>query len=94
MISELYPIWTKPGPQDYLFCARETARWLRSIEIRDKNGGYWLKNSTGDTESGQLDLYHGSAGIMLFFVQLAAASGDASYLENAKRGRGLYPETV
>ncbi|MDR1247713.1 MAG: AGE family epimerase/isomerase [Treponema sp.] len=86
MISELYPIWTEFGSKDYLFCARETARWLRTIEIRDKNGGYWLKNSTGDTESGQIDLYHGSAGILIFFIQLAVVSGDASYLEDAKRG--------
>jgi hypothetical protein len=52
--------------------------------VRQAGGAYWLQNAAG--EGGHIDLYHGSAGIVLFFLQLADASGDSSFLEDAKRG--------
>jgi lantibiotic modifying enzyme len=86
MLPEITPVWKKPDLKDYLRYAEETGRWLRSIEIRKPGGSFWLKDLSGKTEHGHIDLYHGSAGIIVFFIQLADVSGDSSWLEDAKRG--------
>jgi hypothetical protein len=86
MLVEITPVWKKPDLEDYLHCAGETGRWLRSIETKCSGGVFWVKDLAGKTEHGHIDLYHGSAGIILFFIQLADASGDSSWLEDAKRG--------
>jgi lantibiotic modifying enzyme len=86
VLAELKPVWKNPQAEDYLFCARETGRWLRSIETKTPDGGFWIRNSNGDREKGHIDLYHGSSGIIIFFLQLADATGDSSWLADAKRG--------
>ncbi|MDR1319130.1 MAG: hypothetical protein LBJ90_05850 [Treponema sp.] len=86
MLAEIKPVWKKPDLEDYLRCAEEAGRWLRSVEIQGPGGSFWLKDLSGKTEQGHIDLYHGSAGIILFFIQLAHASGNSSWLEDAGRG--------
>src|SRR5882757_11110285 len=75
---------------EFLNGALEAARWIRSAERDTAHGRYWLpepghpeKTSTVSPVNG---IYSGSAGIVLFFLQLASATGDPSYLEDAKRG--------
>ncbi len=76
-------------PMDYLSAAREAARWVRSAESRE-GGGVWLPEPDHPEKSMTVSLpngfYSGSAGVILFFLELAAATGDPSYLEDAKRG--------
>ena len=75
----------RTSPEDFLAGAKETAEWIRSQEVRTENGSYWQPHPSMKGE-GQIDLMHGSAGILLFFIQLADAAQDSSYLEDAKRG--------
>lgn len=75
----------KRSPEDYLNGAIEAGRWLRSQEHRTDNGSWWEPHPSRENE-GQTDLMHGSAGVILFFISLADASGDKSFLDDAKRG--------
>jgi len=75
---------------EFLNGALEAARWIRSAERDTAHGRYWLpepdhpeKTSTVSPVNG---IYSGSAGVVLFFLQLANATGDQSYLEDAKKG--------
>ncbi len=69
----------------YLAAAADTARWLRSVEIPTENGLTWpVAPEQGDRTAA--DLYYGSAGVILFFLELAAASGDPVYLVDARGG--------
>ena len=73
----------------YLNYSEGAARWLWSIRHSDGKGVYWsnkynstnnpvdVKNSTG--------IFNGSAGIGLFFVKLYKQTGNATYLEWAKK---------
>ena len=75
---------------DYLAGARDAARWIRSAEIVKDGGGVWLPEPDHPEKAATISLpngfYSGSAGTLLFFLELAAATGDRSYIEDAKRG--------
>jgi lantibiotic modifying enzyme len=81
---------TAPSATTYLEAATETARWIRSAAQQSAHGLTWLPEpdhpekvtSTGPRGG----MYSGSAGIILFYLQLAQATGDAAYLEDAKQG--------
>jgi lantibiotic modifying enzyme len=81
---------TAPKSAVYLQAAIEAARWIRSAAVETPQGLRWLpepdhpeKTATVSAPSG---IYSGSAGIVLFFLQMAKATGDTSYLNDAKRG--------
>lgn len=86
MSRMLTSLLRKPDAKDYLEGAVEAARWLRSVETKTDHGSYWAQHPTRGEGFGQLDLTHGTAGVLVLFLQLAEATGDASYLEDAKRG--------
>jgi lantibiotic modifying enzyme len=75
---------------DFLNGALEAARWIRSAEKDSAQGCYWLPEpdhpEKATTVSPINGIYSGSAGIVLFFLQLAKATGDPSYLEDANKG--------
>jgi lantibiotic modifying enzyme len=75
---------------DFLNGAIEGARWIRSAEKESARGSYWLPEpdhpEKAVTVSPINGIYSGGAGVVLFFLQLAKATGDASYLGDAKRG--------
>jgi len=75
----------RKSPEDFLNGAIETGKWLRSQEHRTDNGSWWEPHPILQNE-GQIDLMHGNAGIILFFITLADASGDKRYLDDARRG--------
>lgn len=75
----------KKSPEDFLDGAIETGKWIRSQEHCTNNGSWWEPHPILQNE-GQIDLMHGNAGIILFFITLADASGNKSYLNDAKRG--------
>lgn len=79
-------LFKRPVQTDYLEGAKEAAEWVRSLEQRTEHGSYWVEHPKRGPGFAQLDMQHGSAGILLMFLQLADASGDQSYLEDARRG--------
>ncbi|HBC27866.1 MAG TPA: hypothetical protein DC013_10685 [Ruminococcaceae bacterium] len=85
-MGQLKSIFAKAGWSDYLKGAKAAASWIRSVEKEAEGGSFWVSHPERGDQEGQIDIYHGSAGILLFFLQLADATGDPSYLEDAKRG--------
>lgn len=81
----------EPGAESPLSVSVEAARWIRSAAVDDGRGGRrWRANpdprgpaaAPGPSPS----LYSGTAGVVLFFLELAAATGDDGYLEDAAGG--------
>ncbi len=76
------------APSDYGRAAHEAATWIRSAEAKDQ-GGVWLPEpdhpEIKSTVSPPDGFYSGSAGTVLFFLELAA-TGDKSYMDDARRG--------
>ncbi len=69
----------------YLDAALGAGRWLRSVAIEAEGGLAWpaapdLGKDDWDT------LYSGNSGAVLFFLELARATGDASWQADARRG--------
>ena len=69
-----------------LDAAREAAAWLESVRIETPSGLVWPVDP--DAEPPLLDpyLYHGTPGVLLFLLELHAATGEARYLAEAERG--------
>ncbi|MGV9329397.1 lanthionine synthetase LanC family protein [Streptosporangium sandarakinum] len=73
-----------------LTAAIMAGRWIRSAAVDDERGRHWRANpdargrSALSPEPGSL--YAGAAGIVLFFLELAAATGHEAYLEDARAG--------
>lgn len=71
---------------DRATAVRRTADWLRSTESRN---GFWLpepdRPEIRQTVSAPNGFYTGSAGMALFFADLAKATGERGYWNDAKR---------
>ncbi|WP_068924061.1 lanthionine synthetase LanC family protein [Planobispora rosea] len=73
-----------------LTAAVAAGRWVRSAAVDDERGRHWRANP--DPRGGSAvtpepaSLYAGAAGIVLFFLELAAATGHEAYLEDARAG--------
>ncbi|MFI6918840.1 lanthionine synthetase LanC family protein [Nonomuraea spiralis] len=73
-----------------LTAAIMAGRWIRTAAVDDGRGRHWRANpdargrsaAAGDSAS----LYAGAAGIVLFFLELAAATGHEAYLDDARKG--------
>jgi Lanthionine synthetase C-like protein len=80
---------TTPSPS-YLFAAKETARWIQSAERVTPQGTLWLPEpdhpEKATTYFATPTLYTGTSGIVLFLIELGKATGDASYLDQARKG--------
>ncbi|WP_188196336.1 lanthionine synthetase LanC family protein [Nonomuraea sp. SYSU D8015] len=67
--------------------AAGAARWIRAAAAGD---GGWLANPDAGGRSalapGPASLYAGAPGIVLFFLELAAATGEEEYLRDARAG--------
>ena len=74
----------------YLEAAEAAARWIRSAAQETEHGLVWLPEPDHPerraTVTAPPTLYSGSAGIVLFLLELARATGDAAYLDDARRG--------
>ena len=77
------------GTQDYIRSAEESALWIKSNEIKTKDGKLW-KQSPDSAENfdeypclTKKALYGGSAGIGLFYLRLYQVTGKNEYLEEA-----------
>lgn len=69
---------------------RSTAEWIQSAQKQDERGAWWLPEpdhpEKPTTVSAPNAIYSGSAGTVLFFIQLAQATGNNEYLETAAKG--------
>jgi lantibiotic modifying enzyme len=73
--------------ESYLSIAREAARWLRASAVPTAHGVAWPA-APPDRSTIQANLYSGSAGVVLFFLTLHRATGDAAHLAIAAAGAG------
>jgi len=78
----------KPAaPIGYLDAAVRAARWIRTARVETPAGYLWLTGPERpegfDTTP---DLYSGSSGVVLFLLELARATGDKTYREEAAAG--------
>lgn len=75
-----------PAP-DYLDAAARAARWIHTARVQTPEGILWLTGPERpegfDTAP---DLYTGGAGIVLFLLELARATGDKAHREEAAAG--------
>ncbi|MFC4059224.1 lanthionine synthetase LanC family protein [Planomonospora corallina] len=73
-----------------LTAAIMAGRWIRSAAVDDGRGRHWRANPDPRGRSAltaePASLYAGAAGIVLFFLDLAAATGHEAYLEDARAG--------
>jgi len=75
---------------NFLESAQGAAQWIESAQKQDARGVYWLPEpdhpEKAATVSAANAIYSGSAGTVLFFIQLANATGDPHYLKTAALG--------
>jgi hypothetical protein len=75
---------------DYLAAAEQAAGWIRAFQVSKGTGIGWLPDPDHPekvvTIGPDNTIYSGSAGVVLFFLELARATGDASYLRDASLG--------
>jgi lantibiotic modifying enzyme len=78
------------GEEGYLEAAEQAARWIRSAQVSKDTGVTWLPEPDHPERATTLGpdntIYSGGAGTVLFLLELAAATGNQSYAEDAKRG--------
>jgi lantibiotic modifying enzyme len=79
----------EPNP-DFLESVKSTAQWIESAQKQDARGVYWLPEpdhpERPTTVSAANAIYSGSAGTVLFFIQLASATGESRHLDTASLG--------
>lgn len=85
------PLFKPSTSDDYLSAAKETAAWIRSHEYVTDHGKYWDVFPEGQNGFGpevmifgRRCIYSGAAGIGVFFLRMYEATGDQSYLDDAR----------
>ncbi len=75
-----------PTPADtYRQAALEAGQWIRSTAIKSAKGTAWPA-VPGDGKTIGTGLYNGVAGIVLYFLEAHSATGNESYLKDARVG--------
>jgi lantibiotic modifying enzyme len=70
---------------EFLAAAKAAERWIASSAIRDSRGTTWPADPA-DVKSVQNNLYSGSPGVVLLYLELFAATKDRAYLKEAEDG--------
>ncbi len=70
--------------RSYLEKALQTEKWIQSLRVESPQGTSWPV-TPGDT-SKIMNLYSGSAGVILFYLELFHSTQDERFLEEAKNG--------
>jgi lantibiotic modifying enzyme len=73
------------APRPYLAEAQGAAKWLRTVAVPKTTGLGWAA-TPGPQAQAITNLYSGSAGVVLFFLELHNTTGLSSDLETARRG--------
>ena len=74
-----------PRRPTYRDVAIDAAKWIRGTRVDTLFGYAWLSDPR-DPKTVSTALYSGSPGVVLFYLELHAATGDAAYLDQARRG--------
>lgn len=75
----------KPGR--WLDAAVKAARWIRTTRVATPDGLLWLSGpERPEGMAASPELYTGTSGVVLFLVELARATGDESWLQEAAAG--------
>lgn len=74
-----------PATGAYARAAIDAATWIRSTAVTSEHGTAWPADPH-DTAAVVTNLYSGTPGVVLFFLELAAYTGDDSYLDDARAG--------
>jgi lantibiotic modifying enzyme len=74
-----------PPPPNYRDVAIDAAKWIRNSRTETLFGYAW-PSDPNDPKSINTSLYSGSPGVVLFLLELHAATGDPAYLDSARRG--------
>ncbi len=88
------------GQDSYLPVILETEKWINNAAQKVKNGKNWLwcPDSLHLKDYQPTTLYHGSSGVVLFYLELYAATGNKKFLKEAKLGAqhliNTYPDTI
>ena len=72
-------------PRPHLENARAVGKWLQDVAVLGDGGMDWPVVPDEALPSSP-DLYSGTAGVVLFFLEMAQATGEAEYLQTAMRG--------
>ncbi|HEX4960473.1 MAG TPA: lanthionine synthetase LanC family protein [Thermoanaerobaculia bacterium] len=76
-----------PPASGYLDAAVKANRWIRTARIETPDGYMWLAGpERPDGLDAAAHIYSGGAGIVLFLLELARATGDKAYREEAGFG--------
>lgn len=82
--------YERPTSDDFIAAAVDAARWIRSTARETAHGLVWLPDpdqpERDATVTAPATIYSGNAGIVLFFLELADATGDSTYVDDARRG--------
>ena len=73
-----------PAPA-YKDVAVDAAKWIRSSRVPTLFGQAWPSDPR-DPKTISTALYSGSPGVVLFLIELHRATGDAAYLQEARKG--------
>ena len=77
---------SQPRPQaNYRDVAIDAAKWVRGARVETLFGYAWPPDPN-DPKTFSTSLYSGSPGVILFLLELHAATGDPAYLDSARRG--------
>ena len=78
----------EPRARDRLQVAEAAAAWIRA-HGRESGGGLIWPIVPGEGPEAALNLYSGTPGVVLFFLELHHATGDPAYLKEAQEGAFL-----
>jgi lantibiotic modifying enzyme len=84
LLLTLIPV-VRGADNAYRQTALDAARWIRSSAVKTEPGTAWPSDPR-DPKSINASLYSGTAGIILFFLEVYRATGDKSYLTDAQSG--------
>src|SRR5688572_11015022 len=73
------------SPAALMRAAAGAARWIDSSAVRSERGVAWLADPT-DPKTVLTNLYTGSPGVVLYYLELHHATGERAYLDSARAG--------
>ncbi|MFL6235282.1 MAG: lanthionine synthetase LanC family protein, partial [Thermoanaerobaculia bacterium] len=81
------PAAPAPSASGYLDAALKAARWIHTARVETPQGVIWLDGpERPEGLESTPDLYTGCAGVVLFLLELARATGDKAYREEVTFG--------
>jgi lantibiotic modifying enzyme len=86
LLAIVAPLCALSAPAStYRDAAIEAARWIRRAAVTTRAGLTWPPDPA-HPDATDATLYTGAPGVVLFLLELHAATGDPDYLDEAKRG--------